>query len=181
MGPFIDLEAKRRIEALEDTNGAAAIGFTVDVDGDWPDPNPTTVDGALNGLGARAQVLEALGYLVLAPVAAAEDGNHVIEVTITCTDHNGDAIAAGLVQVELLDADLSAADDAAQAFQAVTAGTVQSSTLPGSDVALLIQADAGQIVVEVKDKSEALAGDRYLRLTPVDRIGPVKLFKITFA
>ena len=58
-GPHIDLKAKARLDALEGTGGAAAMGYTVADTNKWPGADPTTVKGALDTLASRTTALEA--------------------------------------------------------------------------------------------------------------------------
>jgi len=172
-----------RIKALEDAGSptASSIDYTPSTAGDWVDPDPSKVDGALDDAAGRIKALEDVAptTLVVSAAAGAEALN-VIEVTLTCVDESGASVASALVLVELLDADLGGADDASQAFD-VTTGTAISADTPTSNTAQLVQASGGSIVIDVTDKSTSLVGDMYLRLTPIDRVGPVKLFEIGFA
>lgn len=117
---------------------------------------------------------DAVAHMTIAAALGAEAGD-VIRATLAVSE------AAGDVLCELLTGGCVAADPVAgQALDVVT-GTALSDDVPGSNGSLLMQADAGSIVLDITDKSAALVGDVWLKSTPISRPGKPLMTKVTFA
>lgn len=150
-GTFLDIEARRQIRAIKAAD-------------------------ALRDTGIAA--LEA-APLTLAFSEGVETDDS-IPVTITCTDGDGASVADAELLIELFSETLLPSNGADSAFE-VTTGTLLSVDVPSSLTAAWVRADAGEIVIDVTDKTTALAGDLQIKCTPVGRAGPTRLFPITFA
>jgi len=117
---------------------------------------------------------DAVAHMTIAAALGAEAGN-VIRATLMVSE------AAGDVLCELLTGGCVAADPVAgQALDVVT-GTALSDDVPGSNGSLLMQADAGSIVLDIIDKSALLAGDVWLKSTQISQPGKPLMTKVTFA
>ncbi len=165
-----------RVLGWQETAVDAGLPYAVDDTTDWPGADPAAIDAALDLLAARMTAREA--DLVL-NVALADEADDARVATVTCVDSNGDAVAAAEVFIELLDANATPADMATEAFN-LTTGTANSGDLVDSNVAMRATADAGSLVVEIKDKSTALVGSLWLKLTPINRRGPARLIEVAF-
>lgn len=166
-----------RVLGLQETTGGDDVSYTPDDTNDWPGGDPDDLAEAVDTLADRVIAREA--DLVITPGAPTAEVADARSVTITCADSNGVAVAAAQVFIELLSGDATPAVAANQAFD-LTTGTANTTDTPASNVSMLATADAGSLVVSITDKSAALVGSMWLKLTPAGRRGAVKFVEVAF-
>lgn len=166
-----------RVLGWQETAVDAGLPYTVGDTNNWPGADPVAIDAALNLLAARMTAREADLVLNVDLAAEADDAR---VATVTCVDSNGVSVATAEVQIELLTNNGVLTAGTNEAFN-LTTGTANSANNVDSNASMRATADGGELVIQVKDKSTSLEGNLWLKLTPLNRRGAVKMVQVQFA